>query len=196
MFRLIAFLAVLLAAMPAAAQRQVENPPKIWARGDVGVTFPDAIGEWQRGRIVVYDDAGTDTSVGYDLIRGGRKLATVTIYIYPPFPIGGCDVQFADSKRSILGGRVYQNAQLLDETIAASPSGARPGVAKYARFTMEAKFDGTAAVKMRSDSYMFCTSSNKWIVALRGSWPKGESGIEQDMDRLRRAITWPEALDR
>ena len=46
-----------------------------------GMTFPNAIGEFTRGRVHEHDDKGYNISVGYD--SDSFPLVTITVYVYP-----------------------------------------------------------------------------------------------------------------
>jgi hypothetical protein len=193
---LFAAMASIAAASPAAAQREITDAPAVWTHRGVGVAFPATIGDFQRDMIYEYNAEGTDVSVGYNLMRGGKRLALVTIYIYPPFPIGGCENQYADVKKSIEQADAYTGVRLVSETRAPSPSGRNAGVAYLARYKFNMKFDGAQeALPVQSDAYLFCPAGAKWLVAYRATMADG-ADIGADVDMLTRSFQWPAFLDR
>lgn len=190
---LLTLLAASLLGSPAAAQgREVTDPPAVWAHKFTGVHFPSRKDDFVRVQIFEYNDEGSDASVGYDLIRNGRKIASVTIYIYPPFAIGGCENQYEDLKKSIFQAP-YDDTRLLSEDRVPSPSGANDRAAYHARFSFAAPFDGQR-VPVLSDAYLFCPAGDKWLVAYRATWLKDEV-IDKDVIALFRSFDWPDMLD-
>jgi hypothetical protein len=193
---LFAAIASIAAASPAAAQREVTDAPAIWMHKSVGVGFPTTIGEFQRAAVYEYNDEGSDASVGYNLVRDGKRLALVTIYIYPPFPIGGCENQYADVKKSIERADAYRNVRLISEDFAASPSGQHAGVAYLAHYKFSMHFDGAADfLPVQSDAYLFCPAGAKWLVAYRATMAEG-ADLSADVEALMRSFKWPDFLDK
>jgi len=80
----------LLVGCPARSH-PLNQPQAIIADGALrhdksGMTFPIAVGEFQRRVLQRYDQDGLDVSVGYNLYDSRRQIV-VTVYVYPVPPL-------------------------------------------------------------------------------------------------------------
>ncbi|MBO9712556.1 hypothetical protein [Sphingomonas sp.] len=191
---IVACAALPMLATPAAAQREVTNPPPVWSHAATATSFPETLGDFVRTTVYEYNAEGTDASVGYDLVRGGKKLASVTLYIYPPYTGGGCAAEYGAVKDGVAQSKAYQNVKLISEAPAPSPTGRTAGVADLATFTYDFGFGGGQSRPVRSEAYAFCAAHGAWIVSYRATWPS-DIDVSQDVAQLFRAIDWPDTLD-
>lgn len=182
--------AAALAAAPAAAQgpEVLPNASGPWSPPETGVSFPERFGDFQRTRIVRYKSA--DWSVGYDRILDGRKVGTVTIFLYQPAN-GACSTQFEDALQALAVS--YSDASEVSRTAADSPEGGRPGSARRARHRMTAPFD-RAARQVLSDTYVYCRPGSPWTIKYRSTWPVEQEDGGSAAPELVRGVDWPAAV--
>lgn len=190
---LTALAAAILGATPAAAQREVTDAPETWVHRHVAVGFATRIGNFHRQDITEYNDDGSDASVGYDLVRDGRKVATVTIYVFPPYMSGSCEDQYAEVKRGIEQSTAYRDVRLTSESRTASPGGRKPRGAFLASYTLKASFAGEDGL-LNSDAYVFCPAGGRWLVTYRATSPAGED-VKAEVETFFHSFRWPEMLD-
>src|SRR5688572_5900640 len=97
-------LSILLIGCPARPQ-PLDQPHIILAEGAYvheksGMTFPIAVGDFQRGAVQRYDREGLDVSAGYNLFDSRRQIiATVYVYPAPSLLSIGSPPQTVDSAR-------------------------------------------------------------------------------------------------
>lgn len=185
LFALLAF-----TAQPAAAQQDVTNPPDPWIHAATGAAFPAVVGEFERGRVVVYSADGRDASVGYNL-RKDDGVLVVTLYVYPTRADFDCPETFKDAQLAIQN---YKGAQVLSETLVASPSGTHGKVARFASYRIPKGAMRADIPETRSDLYLFCPKSGEWLVKYRATW-LSDINFEGSADALLHALRWPSKLD-
>ena len=176
-------------AMPVAAQTLIDSPEGPWSHVDTGLQFPAMIGEFERGQIVEYDDAGRDASVGYHYIDDNGRL-TVTLYTYPNWPELTCAQIFDDTSNVVLK---YRGIRKLSEGKKASPDGSVENAAHLRRYAIPEGSAGPDIPELISDLYLFCPASGKWLVKYRASWTGSEDTFP-DMEQFLNKFEWPDAL--
>ena len=191
----VAFAAFALLASPAAAQREITDAPEIWVHKATGAAFPSRLGNSPRSGVTEFTEDGRDAGVAYNLVRDGRTVGVVTIYVYPPFPIGGCAAQYADVKKSIEQSTSYRNVRLISESRAPSPGGSDADGAYFATYAYDVVFKDGAQQSARSDAYLYCPTGEKWLVAYRATW-NADVDMSAEAKTLFRSIHWPEILDK
>lgn len=177
---------------PAAAQvRKIEQAPDPWVHRSTGTRFPSSIGDFVRSDVIEYNPDGTDASAGYNLVRDGRVVATVTIFVYPALRKRDCSATFANIEASIR--QRHKGVVKLSEERAASPSGQHPNAAAFARYSFDGNLKGIDQ-PLRSVSYLFCPAGNKWLVAYRATWPAG-ADYSADTAAMIHSVSWDPVLD-
>ena len=81
--RLVTIFAICTLSIPLRAQVEIENASDPHVHSQTGMQFPITVGNFQRHQVIQYSDDGTDMGFGYQLIRGGKKIGYISIFIYP-----------------------------------------------------------------------------------------------------------------
>lgn len=170
-------------AAPTVAQGEVENPPDPYIHKVAQIAFPAQAGDFIRGRVVEFDESGSDASVGY---RPQDMPGEMSIYVYP-LAGSSCRDQFEGADAPILdrGGTVREADAGLAITRFA-------GLTQYSRsYTIEPGGYGFAHPELVSFLWVGCPPGDEWVVKYRGSFVAGDAeratGIE---DRLFSQIDW------
>lgn len=162
-----------------------------------GMAFPPAIGEFRRTDIHRYDEAGTDESVGYNLVAGATGIAA-TVYVYPVPPGASAadraettDREFALRKDEIV--YVHPAAELATEgdTVLRQDQAVFRG--RRAVYGFEHVFAGKLQ-PLRSELHLFGFVGGKWFVKYRFTYPAdlpATERIQRFMEALK--ITIPAA---
>jgi len=170
-------------AAPAMAQGEVENAPDPYVHKAWGVEFPAQVEGFSRGRVVEFDDTGSDASVGYS---PEGMPGEISLYVYP---LGGssCRDQFDGAHTPIMerGGTVKES----DARISISGFG---GMTQYSRsYTIEPGGYGFDHPELISYLWVGCRPGAEWVVKYRGSFFASDAeriaGIE---NRLFSQIDW------
>jgi hypothetical protein len=138
------------------------------------MTFPEQLGEFNRGGVVQFDTGGANIGVGYSLLALNAEIF-ITAYVYPVQGVQDelasvLERQFAAEKSSIV--RSYSSARLLSESnISIDQNGGTKG--KRASFGIEQIFLNRQQAT-RSDLYLFVFS--QWFLKFRITYPEKESG--------------------
>lgn len=177
-------------ARPASAQEQFVPPDGPWVHAATGTVFPQRIGDFARTKVVRYDPAGADSSIGYSYKDASGQL-TVTIYVYPMQPSHSCAEYFTSARQSI--EERYAGWLLIRLDTAPSPDGARAAVADRARYHLPAHAMNENVPDLWSDVYLHCPKGDRWLVKYRASWD-GTQATFPDMGRFMGAIAWPTLL--
>ena len=184
-----------LQAHTVAAQEKVENAPDPFVHL-TGAAFPAWIGDFRRVSVYRYDDQGADMSIGYNLIRNGRKLAAVTFYIYPSYfraaeadNAARCDRDFHEIVKSI---EKQHEGVVPRRADAPRPPDGIIGTTKFASYRYEEVFD-TRPQPLRSDAWLSCRPHSDWLITYRASWPESND-VSSDVEQLLHAINWPHTL--
>lgn len=186
----IVLIAVAILFTPAAAMAQTGptklNPPSgPWTAPNAGVSFPEQIAEYRRVAVTEFDSR--NHGVGYVLDRGGKRLNTITVFVYSLPGRPTCQQELDGSSASIK--RSNPAALRYIGGTAASPRG-KAGAALYSRYLYSADFGGETAVKLTSDLYVYCKPGSEWIVKARTTWP-ATTDMSGEIAMILRAISWP-----
>jgi hypothetical protein len=184
------------AATGAAAQQRIDRPGTI-AHAAADAHFPERVGEFRRGNVHQYDEAGRDISATYNLVRPTGRIV-LSIYIYPASRLGQTDG--AEQSRVALCGREFdgvrgaieaQNAGALKLHQGTAPpvAGIEPGLSHRAVYRFTAPFDGERQ-EVRSEADLYCFVGSDWLVKYRITAPAGLD-IDADLDRFIRTGPWP-----
>ncbi|MES2989499.1 MAG: hypothetical protein V4808_16510 [Pseudomonadota bacterium] len=197
MYRLPSMLLALAAVIaPATTMAQTSStrlnpPPGPWTLPGAPVVFPERIGDYQRA--LINESSPRNHSVGYILQRDGKRLATITIYVYALDANPTCQQVFTDSAALIM--RSTPTALRLTTGTAASPRGGKPDAALTSRFSYSTSFGGVPDRLVHSDLYLYCRPGSAWKIGARTSWP-ADTDMSGETARVLRAITWaPEMAD-
>ncbi|RYE02595.1 MAG: hypothetical protein EOP61_08050 [Sphingomonadales bacterium] len=178
-------LAALIAPVAATAQTEITAAPGPWSPPSVAVSFPETIGEYRRVRVTEFGPR--NYGVGYVLERGGKRLNTLTVFVYTYGEARDCREEFESARTSIL--KANPAATLRKSGMAASPRGT-PGAALHASYAYTAKYAETQALPLTSDLYLYCKPGSQWFVKARTSWP-ASSDMSGEAATILRAINWP-----
>lgn len=168
---------------PVAAQNEVENPPDPYVHKVVGVAFPAVLGGFTRGRVVEFDESGSDASVGYS---PDGMPGEISLYVYP---LSGstCRDQFDGANGPILnrGGTVKE------EDAGLSMAGF-DGMTQYSRsYTIEPGGYGFDHPELASFLWVGCRPGSDWVVKYRGSFFASDADrIGNIANRLFAQIDW------
>src|ERR1700704_496585 len=175
-------LSFLLIGCPARP-RPLDQPQAIIADGAFrhdksGMTFPIAVGEFQRGMLQRYDQDGLDVSVGYNLYDSRRQIIT-TVYGYPAPPLVsiGSPPETVASARSFLAKNEFEarkreimqprpGARLIEDTEIKIPIGGKVRIGRIATFEYDEQFAGRQQ-SLRSHLCMFNFVGGKWALKYR-----------------------------
>lgn len=179
-----ATLALLIAATPAAAQRDVIPAPDPFVHREAGVAFPATVAGFERGRVVEYDADGADASVGYRL-QGQR--GEMTVYVYPAGD-ETCRFWFEDADRAV---RNRPGATRQDGAAALRLGPDAMTQQFSASYTIPPGTYGYDHAELVSYLWVGCVADGKWVVKYRGSFLAGDaSKAERIAERLFAAIDW------
>jgi len=180
---------------------QVINETGSYQHKRSGFVFPNAVGPFQRGKLIRYDEDGLDVSAGYDLAALGGGVAA-TVYIYPSPPItsigSGPEVvattralaserEFSGIKQTIL--QVHPDAAI----IHSGQTDIQQGGTSYKGNVTEFKFSGVFAGRpqlLRSRLYIFTYIDGKWTVKYRFTYPD-RIDASGTIEAFQKALTWP-----
>ena len=185
-----------VSAPAAAEQREIKNVPD-YRHTRTATPFPLKAGEFSRTKIIEYNADGSDASASYDLVRGDKKLVSVTVYIYPMDSSGNgrsaaCTGEYVGIKEAI--DDAYKSVTLVKEDTPGTPSPRNKADGKHASYTLTGNFAGTE-MPLRSEAYLYCPPAGKWYVQYRATWPKG-ADYEREVFALMAAIPWSDTLAR
>lgn len=201
---LITSLSLLLPACPARP-RPMNQPQTIFAEGaytheQSGMTFPIAVGEFQRIGIQRYDQEGLDVGVGYNLVDA-RWQIIATIYVYPAPPLVsiGSPPETIASAQAYLSKQEFEarkretlqprpQARLIEDTEISIPIGGTVRTGRVATFEYEENFLGKRQ-SLRSHLYMFNFVGSKWAIKFRISYPK-HLEVTREIDMILRGVPW------
>lgn len=194
--------ALLVAGLPSAAvaaPTEVPAPSDPYVHTQTGTKFPAAVGDFVRHKVTRYSDDGSDVGTGYQLIRDGRKLVYVSVFVYPgPSPTGSdtaaCDGEFEAVKTSITGRE--PTARLIREDVVPAPDRVYTRTGRRAIYEDGvAAFDGKPDQRMHEEARLYCYAGGRWLVSYRMSWPQG-SDFDADVAALLTALPWTPKLAR
>ena len=165
-----------------------------------GMTFPIAVGDFQRGSLQRYDQEGLDVSAGYNLFDTKRQIiATVYVYPAPPLVSIGSPPQTVASARSFLAKNEFEarkreiaqprpGARLIEDTEISIPVGGTVRVGRMATFEYEEQFAGKQQT-LRSHLCMFNYVGGNWALKYRITYPKHLEAT-REIDAVLEGVPW------
>ena len=197
-------LSILLIGCPARP-RPLGQPQAILADGAYvheksGMTFPIAVGDFQRAQIQRYDQEGLDISAGYNLFDSSRQII-VTVYVYPaPSLVSiGSPPETVASAQSFLAKNEFEarkreitqprpGARHIEDTEISIPIGGTVHVGRMATFEYEEKFAGKQQT-LKSHLCMFNYVGGKWALKYRITYPK-HLEVTREIDTVLQGVPW------
>jgi hypothetical protein len=148
---------------------QADGP---YTQAATGMTYPVAVGDFKRQKIIRYKNDGTDESAGYNRETPLTEIS-MTVYVFPSpslLSFGSpqsviadarehlCQAQFGGIQREILSA--HSDAAMVSQGNAALTQGGatRNGHQAFYADTNQ-NFFGRTNVPSRSDVYVFCLSA-------------------------------------
>src|ERR1700712_4291255 len=180
-FGLALIAAACLPACPLAAEEL--HPEGPFTEPATGMTFPQAIGDFQRVNVYKYNPDGSDESAGYNRMTPGSEIA-MTVYVFPSPPLLsiGSPKEVVDGAREHLCNDQFHNIE--QEVMQAHPTAVLLSEDAVSLNQLGRDFAGHKAVYKlddlpwvgpsqgtRSEAYAFCFVSGKWTVEYRVDSP-------------------------
>lgn len=201
---LIAPLLALVLGCPAHP-RPLNQPQAILADGTYtheksGMTFPLAVGNFQRNTVQRYDQDGLDISVAYNL-RDEKHVIIATVYVYPAPPLVsiGSPPETVASARAFLAKNEFEarkreimqprpGARLVEETEISIPIGGTLRTGRMATFEYQEQFLGQQR-PLRSHLCMFNFVGGKWALKYRITYPSHLEAT-REIDAILQGVPW------
>jgi hypothetical protein len=152
------------------------------------ISFPERVGQFNRGGIIQFDSIGANVGVGYSLVALGAEVL-ITAYVYPveapqASPSVVLENQFVAEKAAIM--RSHGIERLLSEADVSLSWNVEPK-GKLASFSFEEAFLKRTQ-PVRSELYLFIVK--KYFLKYRITYPEKQSEevkphIEQFLDEVR-----------
>ena len=177
---------LLLAFVGSAAAQglTVLQPEGPYTQAASGMTFPLAVGDFKRDKVVRYKPDGTDESAGYNRVEPRHEIAG-TVYVFPSprlTSIGSpqnviedararlCEVQFRSVQKEVTGA--HPDAKLVREEEVSLVQNGVTFVGHRASYSLtNPVFFGRRQQASRSDATIFCYAGGKWTVEYRFDYP-------------------------
>lgn len=165
-----------------------------------GMTFPTAVGNFQRSGVHQFDTEGMDVAAGYNL-ADSRRPVTATVYVYPAprvTSIGSpahvvtlarrmaAQREFDIRKREILDS--HTNTRVIQEDDALLPQGGSTYQGRKARFEFEDTFRGRR-LPLSSELYLFTFVEDRWTIKYRFTYPKAVDA-SAEIQAFMRNLPW------
>lgn len=165
-----------------------------------GMTFPAAVGEFNRSTILRHGIVDPEVSVAYDLVSVALTVSAV-IDINPApsldttgLPAGMAALarenlthqEYGASMREIMGS--HPGAQLIQEGEYTLPQRANPFPGKMAVFEYEDVFLRQRQ-QLRSHLYIFCFAGDDWTIRYQFTYPKDLYAVP-DIDSFLMNLPW------
>lgn len=180
--RLALILTAALGLLSASASVAQENPSGPWRHPTAGMVFPEAVGDFKRVSVTLFDRAGDDAGVGYNLEDGQRGAIFVTVFVYP-LPratragdaVGACEPEFQGIVREVL--QAHPDASGATASEAPDMAGAPPAFARGAAFRYMGSYaQGRQQLMSQSRAILYCPMGARWFLKYRATWPEGFDG--------------------
>lgn len=202
------FLLVPLLVLPVgcpARPRPLNQPQAIFADGAYtheksGMTFPLAVGDFQRGTAQRYDQEGLDVSFGYNL-HGAKQVIIATVYVYPaPSLVSiGSPTETVASARTFLTNNEFEarkreimqprpGARLIEDTEISIPIGGTLRTGRMATFEYHEQFFGQPQ-SLRSHLCVFNFVGGKWALKYRITYPSHLEAT-REIDAILQGVPW------
>jgi len=202
---LIALLSFALFGCPGAQPKYLAKPAVVSADGTYihvasGMTFPIAVGDFQRVQVLRYDEESLNVSAGYNW-RAPAGLVAATIYVHPAPPLVSIgsppevvaaaraklmNDEFELQKRQIL--RVHSGGRLIQESVVSLSQGTTTYAGKMATFEFEENFAGRRQ-PVQSHIFLFSYVDGKWTVKYRFSHPLSLDAAKE-IDTFMKNLRW------
>jgi hypothetical protein len=165
-----------------------------------GMTFPVAVGEFQRGMLQRYDEDGLDVGAGYNVYDSRRQIiATIYVYPAPPLVSIGSPSGTVASARAFLAKNEFEarkreimqprpGARLIEDTEISIPIGGNVRIGRMATFEYDEQFAGRQQ-SLRSHLCMFNFVGGKWALKYRITYPRGLEAT-REIDSVLRGVPW------
>ncbi len=165
------------------------------------MVFPSTVGRLQRAAPHIYDTAGQDVSVGYNLANGDTKIAG-TVYVYPAPPLTSFDspdsvvadararlarAEFARREKEVT--HAHPGAILLQERPVTLLQDFTAIDGWQATFAFSGNFAGQHRT-LRSELFVFCFVAGKWALEYRFTYPQ-QRAPRADIDGFMRELRAP-----
>ena len=163
--------------------------------------FPAQIANSVRDTVTLYVEDGSDTGVGYKVIKDGKMVAYVSMFFYPAPSLGSVsDGARAKACKEFFKGVEAEvrshapSARLISEQDVPAPFPIFHAKGLRATFAGGRMFDGKMQT-VHDEAYLYCYAGGEWLVTYRASW-LGTYDASQEVNALIRAVTWSEKLAR
>lgn len=200
----IGLVAMACCALPvsSSAQTEVPNPADPYVQEQTGMRFPAEIANSVRHQVTRYAEDGSDTGIGYQVVKNGKMIAYVSMFFYPAPPIDSV----TDGARAKACKQVFEgikgdvrshdpSTRLVSEQDVPAPFPIFHAKGLRATFAGgSTSFDGKTQ-KVHDKAYLYCYAGGQWLVAYRATWPEIYDA-SKEVNALIGAVTWSEKLAR
>ena len=191
-----------LSAVSSSAQTEVPNPADPYVQDQTGMQFPAKIANSVRHQVTRYAEDGSDTGIGYQVIKDGKMIAYVSMFFYPAPAIDSAgDGARAKACKSVFAGiegdvRSHDpNTKLVSEQDVPAPFPIFRAKGLRATFAGGSlSFDGKKQA-VHDEAYLYCYAGGQWLVAYRATWPETYDA-SKEVNALIGAVAWSEKLAR
>ncbi|MCL5076333.1 MAG: hypothetical protein M1136_11940 [Chloroflexi bacterium] len=193
-----------VATQPASQEPSQINVEGPYTHPGLKMRFPERIGDFERGKVLRYDQSEEDVSVGYNLLSP-RYPVVATVYVYPGVrvvSIGSLpkvvaqakalieEREFSAVKNEIL--KWYPGATSVTEDEALLDQPGRTLKGRKLTFKFERVVAGTR-LPMLSETYLF--TLDKWFIKYRFTYPEQSHDLATAQIReFMTSLQWPEEL--
>ena len=176
---------------PGSQSGSSEFPKVITGLGD-SPNLPLRVGDFMRERVIAYTPEMDNISIGYNLYRPDRQMAS-TIYFYPiPAEFGSgrsreaMAAAFSAATREIMDAHSPARIEGQSEVSVRQPSGTIEGLGAVLRYRM--KFAGSEQ-EVGSELYVFVYEGR--FIKFRHTYPLGQRDIVRaDLIFLMESLRW------
>ncbi len=176
---------VLICASTAVANAMTEvQADGTYTQAATGMTYPVAVDDFKRHKIIRYKNDGTDESTGYNRETPLTEIS-MTVYVFPSpslVSVGSPQYVIDDAREHLCRGQfeaiqheilnAHPDAVMVSEGSATLTQGAATYNGHQSFYTdTNSNFFGRKNVSSRSDVYMFCYAGGKWTVEYRVDYP-------------------------
>jgi hypothetical protein len=178
------------------------HPTGVYVQAPTGMSYPEAVGDFQRVSVIRYKPDGSDESAGYNRVVPLQEIV-MTVYVFPSprlLSFGSPRDVIEDARNRLCTGHfktiqnevttAHPDAVLLQEGPTSLVQGTAKHDGHFAAYKLtNQKFAGRENVLARSDVYVFCYAGGKWTVEYRIDYPF-EYDAGQEITDFMRDLTW------
>ena len=200
----IGLVAMACCALPvsSSAQTEVPNPADPYVQEQTGMRFPAEIANSVRHQVTRYAEDGSDTGIGYQVVKDGKMIAYVSMFFYPAPPIDSV----TDGARARACKQVFEgikgdvrshdpSTRLVSEQDVPAPFPIFHAKGLRASFAGgSTSFDGKTQT-VHDEAYLYCYAGGQWLIAYRATWPETYNA-SKEVNALIGAVTWSDRLAR